>query len=133
MNPRYPQVSERASRRCEYCRAPEAVFNFGFQVEHIHPQSLGGGDGLENLALACSACNLFKTNVISGWDEGTEQEHLLFNPRIHRWHEHFRFDAETCQICGITPIGRVTVSQLQFNRERHVTARHRWITLGLFP
>lgn len=37
MNPRYGQVAFRAEHRCEYCHAPEAVFNFPFEVEHITP------------------------------------------------------------------------------------------------
>ena len=39
MNPRYAPVAERAGHRCEYCRAPEAIFNFPFEVEHIVPTS----------------------------------------------------------------------------------------------
>jgi hypothetical protein len=35
MNPHYRVVAQRAGHRCEYCRAPEAVFNFPFEVEHI--------------------------------------------------------------------------------------------------
>lgn len=35
MNPRYHAVSTRAEHRCEYCHAPEATFNFPFEVEHI--------------------------------------------------------------------------------------------------
>ena len=35
MNPRYSAVAERAGHRCEYCGAPEVVFNFPFEVEHI--------------------------------------------------------------------------------------------------
>jgi len=30
MNPHYARVAQRAGHRCEYCRAPEAVFNFPF-------------------------------------------------------------------------------------------------------
>ena len=37
MNPNYPFVAERACHRCEYCHAPEAIFNFPFEVEHIVP------------------------------------------------------------------------------------------------
>ena len=37
MNDWYPLVAERAGHRCEYCLAPEAVFNFPFEVEHIFP------------------------------------------------------------------------------------------------
>ena len=44
MNPRYPFVAERAAHRCEYCRAPEAIFNFPFEVEHIIPLSRDGHD-----------------------------------------------------------------------------------------
>lgn len=52
MNPLYPAVALRAEYRCEYCHAPVVVFNFEFEVEHIHPVALGGTDSDENLALA---------------------------------------------------------------------------------
>ena len=42
MNPLYPAVAERTGFRCEYCRAPERVFNFAFEVEHIYPRKEGG-------------------------------------------------------------------------------------------
>ena len=58
MNPAYPVVSERAEHRCEYCRAPELVFNFPFEVEHIVPVCRGGANTDANLALACRSCNL---------------------------------------------------------------------------
>ena len=35
MSPRYALVAARAKHRCEYCHAPEAIFNFPFEVEHI--------------------------------------------------------------------------------------------------
>lgn len=37
MNSRYALVSARAGHRCEYCHAPEAIFNFPFEVEHALP------------------------------------------------------------------------------------------------
>ena len=37
MNPHYPEVALRAGHRCEYCYAPEAVFNLPLEVEHIVP------------------------------------------------------------------------------------------------
>ena len=58
MNPQYPAVAERAAYRCEYCHAPEIVFNFPFEVEHVLPQAHGGSDDLDNLALACPRCCL---------------------------------------------------------------------------
>lgn len=60
MNPNYAEVALRAGHRCEYCHALEAVFNFPFEVEHVTPVALGGGDTAENLALACRSCNLFR-------------------------------------------------------------------------
>jgi hypothetical protein len=38
MNPFYTLVADRAAHQCEYCHAPELVFNFPFEVEHIIPQ-----------------------------------------------------------------------------------------------
>ncbi len=44
MNPFYTLVADRAAHRCEYCHAPELVFNFPFEVEHIVPLYRGGAD-----------------------------------------------------------------------------------------
>jgi hypothetical protein len=51
MNPAYPEVASRAGHRCEYCHAPEVIFNFPFEVEHVIPIARGGSDALQNLAL----------------------------------------------------------------------------------
>ena len=56
----YPLVAERAQRRCEYCLAPESIFNSPFEVEHITPLALGGADEEWNLALSCRSCNASK-------------------------------------------------------------------------
>jgi hypothetical protein len=42
MNALYPLVAARAEHRCEFCRAPEIIFNFRFEVEHIVPQASSG-------------------------------------------------------------------------------------------
>ena len=68
MNPRYPTVAERAGDCCEYCRAPEAIFNFPFEVEHIVPTSRGGEDQRANWALSCRACNLHKADHLEAMD-----------------------------------------------------------------
>jgi 5-methylcytosine-specific restriction endonuclease McrA len=67
----YPRVSARALHVCEYCHAPEAVFNLPFEVEHIIPQALGGESRLENLALSCRSCNLYKSDFTTAFDELT--------------------------------------------------------------
>lgn len=131
MNPRYPAVAERAGYRCEYCHAPEVVFNFPLEVEHIVPKARGGGEDLDNLALACRACNLFKSDRETGLDEEAKVE--LFNPRRHIWVQHFRVNFQTGELDGLTPIARATITQLQLNRPRHIHARLRWMRLEIFP
>ena len=133
MNPLYPQVKERAQARCEYCRAPEEVFNFAFEVEHLVPQSRGCSDDLDNLALSCHACNRFKSDFVVGFDTITQQEVILFNPRTDLWDEHFAADLSTAEIIGKTQTGRATVLRLQMNRLHQVNARRHWIQLFLFP
>lgn len=133
MNPLYPDVADRAEKRCEYCRAPERIFNFAFEVEHIQPRSAGGSDTSDNLALACESCNLYKAVAESGWDEDTGQTAPLFHPRRDQWSGHFRFVSETYQVQGTTPIGRVTVTRLKMNSEAQLRARQQWTQLGLYP
>ena len=133
MNALYPAIAERAVRRCEYCHAPEIVFNFPLEIEHITPQARGGSDDLGNLALACHACNLFKSDFEGGQDEESRAEVALFHPRHDTWEQHFRFEPETAQILGVTPVGRATVMRLQMNRPRQIIARRQWILPGVFP
>ena len=81
MNPNYPVVAERAGHRCEYCHAPEAVFNIPFEVEHITPLTKDGSDEASNWALACRSCNLNKSNHTDGFDPVTQKRVRLFHPR----------------------------------------------------
>ena len=83
MNPRHGRVAERAAHRCEYCRAPEAVFNFPFEVEHIVPTFCGGADLESNWALSCRACNLHKGVHREAIDAQTGVLVPLFHPRQH--------------------------------------------------
>src|SRR6185503_6037373 len=131
MNPRYPFVAERAAHRCEYCRAPEAIFNFPFEVEHIVPLSRAGGDDDSNLALACRACNVHKSAFLVSPDAVTQTEVSLFNPRRDLWPEHFELNTETGLITGVSPVGRASIARLQMNRAAQMAARLTWIKLGL--
>ena len=133
MNPRYPEIARRASRRCEYCRAPETVFNYRFDVEHIHPQVLGGPTDPDNLALACRSCNSFKAAFTTGVDPESEERVPLFHPRREAWEEHFAFDPDSGELRGLTPTGRATIARLDMNDEMQVEARSRWVVLNLFP
>jgi HNH endonuclease len=133
VNPLYGLVSERAGHRCEYCRAPEAIFNLPFEVEHVVPTSKGGADDESNCALACRSCNLFKSNHLEGYDEITASNFRLFHPREERWHEHFGVDKHSGSIIGLTSVARATLSALQMNRTNQLAARLQWIRIGLYP
>jgi hypothetical protein len=133
MNPLYAFVSQRAGHRCEYCRAPEAIFNFPFEVEHVIPVSQQGPDEEGNLALAGRACNLRKADHLTGQDETTQTEVRLFHPRQDAWAEHFQVDRETAALVGLTPIGRATAARLQMNSAAQLAARRQWMLLRLFP
>ena len=133
MNPQYPKIAQRADHRCEYCRAPESIFNFPFEVEHILPISKGGTNDSENLALACRSCNLRKSNFTTGTDPTSETEVRLLNPRHDDWSEHLEADLDTGEITGKTDVGRGTVQRLKMNGAPQVQARKLWIQLKLFP
>jgi hypothetical protein len=133
MNPQYPSIARRAGHRCEYCRAPELVFNFPFEVEHIIPIARGGRDEEGNLCLACRACNLRKSDRLVARDEVTQDDIPLFNPRGDRWTDHFLVDLESGEIQGVTPTGRATVACLEMNHALQLSARPLWIRLRLFP
>jgi hypothetical protein len=134
MNPHYPLVAERAGHRCEYCHAPEVIFNVPFEVEHIIPLAKDGADHQSNFALACRSCNLNKSFHIDGIDPTTSQRARLFHPRKDSWAEHFYFEKSgDLTLNGLTPIGRATVAQLKINSRIQCIARKKWFQLGLFP
>jgi len=133
VNPLYPEVARRADHRCEYCHAPEPVFNFAFEVEHIVPVASGGGNEGDNLALACRSCNAFKSARRTGTDPDTGATVPLFHARRDTWEEHFAVNPETNAMVGRTPTGRATVSLLQLNSPAQQLARRQWRRLDLFP
>lgn len=133
MNADYPSVAMRAGHRCEYCRAPEAAFNFNFEVDHIIPSSAGGTDDLSNLALSCRSCNAFKSMRGLGFDRDLDDPVALFNPRRETWEAHFEVDINDLIIIGRTPIGRATVTALRLNSPRQLQARINWRRLEMFP
>jgi hypothetical protein len=133
MNPYYTAIAERANHRCEYCHAPELIFNFPFEVEHIIPISRQGVDNEVNLALACRSCNLRKGTRVSGIAPDSNTEVRFFDPRQDWWSDHFQVHSESGIVTGITSIRKVTVENLAMNSSAQVAARQLWIRLGLFP
>ena len=133
MNPLYPTVAARADFRCEYCRAPQEAFNFGFEVEHIYPHSAGGDNSDSNLALSCASCNGFKSDAVAGRDDAEAELVPLFHPRRDLWEQHFAFDPELTHVIGLSAVGRATVTRLKMNSLFQVRARLHWISMGLYP
>jgi hypothetical protein len=134
----YALVQQRSQNRCEYCHYPELLSSAPLSIDHIQPQSLGGTDDLDNLALACRRCNERRYNFTTGIDPETGIEIPLFNPRQQQWSDHFLWSADALQIIGKTPIGRATCTRLDLNDDRRSTpfiqsARQQWVAAGLHP
>lgn len=130
MNPHYSFVATRARHVCEYCHAPEAVFNLPFEVEHISPQARGGETVEDNLALSCRSCNLYKSDAVSVFDDSTQTDVRLFNPRRDAWEDHFQINEESGEIEALTDIGRGTLQRLRINSPAQLAARKQWLKLG---
>ena len=134
----YEVVRQRAQFQCEYCHYPELLSSAPLSIDHLYPQSLGGSNNLDNLALACRRCNERRYNFTTGIDPATETETALFNPRQQQWSDHFIWSANALQIIGRTPTGRATCNRLDLNDERREepfiqNARRQWIVGGLHP
>ena len=126
-------VESRAGRRCEYCWAPQPATGVRYHLEHVFPESLGGADDVDNLALACPTWNYYKSNHLLGLDESGVAGRPLFNPRKDRWHEHFEFDSATFRLNGKTAQGKGTINRLRMNHDIQIEARRLWVELGLYP
>lgn len=115
-------VRQRAEDCCEYCgrRQLESPL-VPLQIEHIIPRKHGGGNRLDNLALACGECNLHKGSDLAGLDPQTGRLTALFNPRALRWDEHFAWVG--LRIVGRTDVGRTTVEVLRLNSPARLRVR----------
>ncbi|NJK51771.1 MAG: HNH endonuclease [Leptolyngbyaceae cyanobacterium SU_3_3] len=134
----YETVRQRAQFRCEYCHYPELLSSAPLTIDHIQPQSLGGSDELDNLALACRRCNERRYNFTTGIDPETKVDFPLFNPRQQQWSEHFIWSVDALKIIGKTPYGRATCNRLDLNDERREepfiqNARKQWVASQLHP
>ena len=131
-------VRQRARYLCEYCHSPEYLSPDRFTIDHIMPQSLGGSDEADNLALACHRCNERHYNFTSGIDPQTQEEIPLFNPRQQEWSDHFIWTKDGTKILGTTPTGRATCNRIDINDERRdepsiQIARRFWVAAGWHP
>jgi HNH endonuclease len=99
----YAALARGANHQCEYCLAPEEFFNSSFEVEHLVPSGRGGGNDIDNLALACRDCN------------GSKLARLVF-----------RLADDGVEIAGKTAVGRATAVHLHMNSAKAVEARTLW-------
>lgn len=123
-------VKQRAQGRCEYCRFPQSLSTFGFQVDHIIAVKHGGTNETDNLAWACFRCNNLKGSDPGSYDEQTKQLTPFFNPRTQTWDDHF--EIVDGFIRGKTATGRVTVQIFQMNHPKLVEMRQVLVKAGLW-
>lgn len=127
------KVIKRAKGFCEYCRSNSAFSQDPFDIEHILPVAVEGTNEFSNLALACHGCNLYKSNKTEGHDDLSEEIVRFFNPRADVWKDHFAWTKKFTVIIGLTPIGRVTVSELKMNRKGLVNQRKILCAFDIHP
>lgn len=123
-------VRSRAGSRCEYCLLPSGAVFFPFNIEHIIARQHGGGDDLENLALACDRCNQFKGPNLTSIDPESGNLVRLYHPRRDLWNDHFGLVG--AEIVGYCEIGRATVTLLKMNSEMRLRIRQRLLNRGEF-
>jgi hypothetical protein len=124
-------VASRANFVCEYCLIAEEAAYFKFQVEHIISRKHGGSSELENLALACVFCNRYKGSDIASLIPETNELIRFYNPRVDRWHEHFRLNGVVIE--SLTEIGKATVRILQMNHDDQILERQVLSRRGRYP
>ena len=134
----FQTLRQRAKYRCEYCHYLEILSSAPLSVDHLQPQSLGGTDDIDNLALACRRCNEIRYNFTTGIDPQTQIETPLFNPRRQEWSEHFIWSVDALNIIGQTDTGRATCNRLDLNDERRSepfiqNARRQWVLAKIHP
>ena len=127
------ELVERAGGLCEYCKSPANISSQPFAIDHIFPKSKGGEAKLDNLAFSCQGCNSYKYNKTSGVDLLSGNDVLIFNPRIHKWPDHFSWSEDGLEIIGISSIGRVTIHELKLNRTPLKNLRLLLVYAGLHP
>lgn len=83
------RIRLRAGNHCEYCGISQAGQEATFHVDHVLPRREGGPTVQENLALACVSCSLRKGARTEARDPESGETASVFNPRVHRWMDHF--------------------------------------------
>ena len=122
-------VKIRASEECEYCLRPAMFANESYHIDHIIALKHGGWSDLDNLAWSCSFCNTWKGSDLSTYLIEEGEIVILFNPRKHRWLDHFTL-SETGEIEAKTKTGLGTIALLKMNEEEKVLERTTMLSEG---
>lgn len=124
-------VADRADSLCEYCLILETDRVSGCHVDHIISVKHGGSTTEENLAYACTFCNLQKGSDLGSIVWRTGELVRFFNPRRDAWHSHFGLEGSLIQ--PLTDIGEVTARILEFNTDARILERELLISVGRYP
>jgi 5-methylcytosine-specific restriction endonuclease McrA len=92
MSARKSRISQRLRERiaaaaafaCGYCLTPERIAGFRLTVEHIIPEAKRGKTVVDNLWLACHACNGFKAAQTRGHESARVDSRLASALSSHR-------------------------------------------------
>jgi hypothetical protein len=126
------QVVERAQRLCEYCLIHEDDTFFGCHIDHVVSEKHGGLTEADNLALACTFCNLHKGSDIASLSAlGVLTR--FFNPRTDAWAVHFALPERGFEIEPLTSIGEVTARIFQFNSADRLLERQALVEVARYP
>jgi hypothetical protein len=123
-------VTNRAEGLCEYCLIHEDDTFFGCHIDHVISEKHGGLTEANNLAYACTFCNLHKGSDIASITESGALTRL-FDPRVDKWSEHFVLVGNVIQ--PLTAIGEVTVQILRFNHSDQLLERQELINVKRYP
>lgn len=127
------EIRSESNHRCGYCLGEQKYIFAWLEIEHLIPRAKGGSSQKENLWLACSYCNTFKSSQTHGTDPKTKRKVPLFNPRQQVWKNHFQLGADNITILGKTKCGRATVNALNLNYELALVTRKFWVEVGWYP
>jgi HNH endonuclease len=111
-------VRQRAGCACEFCGVSETDTGGELTLDHYHPHTKGGTDGLENLLYCCTRCNLYKHDYFPN----TSFDPALWNPRAEPASRHF-LELEDGSLSPLTPTGAFTLQRLRLNRPPLVAHR----------
>ena len=122
MSPRLRNfIRLRANGSCEYCQLREYDTALPHEVDHVRARKHRGGSQAENLAFSCAYYNAAKGPNVAGHDPATDELVSLFNPRIQKWSEHFRWRGAFLE--GKSPVGRATIDVLRINAPERIQHR----------